>query len=173
VKEERTLLDSTLPGAAARPSPARHRRHPKTVLVLLGLFALLFGGAGLGSVMSQPGILLATSHSGQLVLQDTNSHFVWSAGWNVLSSRSASGGTVHISGKAGATVSLVYYGSYLEILGPTGKGAGTLVVTLDGVTRSVATHATVFHAQHVIFAAGPAGNRHVLTLHVAGTAGHP
>ncbi len=60
---------------------------------------------------------------------------MWSAGWQVLGSRSASGGTVHISGKAGATVSLTYYGSYIEILAPTGHGAGNLAVTLDGVTH--------------------------------------
>ncbi len=31
----------------------------------------------------------------------------------------------------------------------------------------------MFHAGQVIFGAGPAGDRHVLTLRVAGTAGHP
>ena len=108
-----------------------------------------------------------------MVLQDTDSHIRWSSGWKVQSTRSASGGTVHLSTRTGASVTLVYYGSYVEILGPTGRGAGTLQVTLDGTTTSVSTHGSVFRAQQVIFGAATPGARHTLTLRVAGTALHP
>jgi hypothetical protein len=138
------------------------------VLALLGV-----GGAGLGSVLSQPGNLLASSSSSQLVIQDTDSHLVWSSGWKVQSSRSASGGSVHVSSSAGASATLVYYGSYVRILAPTGHGAGSFRVTLDGTTTLVATHGNVFHAQQVVFGAGPAGDRHTLRIQVVGTPGHP
>ncbi len=139
------MLDRTLPGAAARPSPAYHRHHARPVLVVLGVFALLFGGA-LGSELRQPGNLLASSRSSQQVLQDTDSHIVWSSGWMVRSSRSASGGSVHYSGKAGASATVVYYGAYLKLLAPTGQGAGVFRATVDGkATTLVSTHGNVFH----------------------------
>ena len=166
------MLDRTLLGAT-RPSTAHRRRHPRPILVLLAVIALLLGGASLGNVLEQPSHVLATSRSGQMTIQDTDSHFVWSSGWSVHRTPSASGGTVHISGKTGATATIVYYGSYLEILGSTGHGAGTVQVTLDGTTTSVSTHGSVFRPRQVIFAAGPPHRRHVLTLRVAGSAMHP
>ena len=140
---------------------------------LLVLALLAVGGAGLGRVLSQPSNLLTSSSSSQLVLQDTDSHLVWSSGWKVQSNGSASGGSVHVSGKAGASATLVYYGSYLKILAPTGRGAGAFRVTLDGATTTVSTHGNVFRAQRVVFAAGPAGDRHTLKIQVVGTPGHP
>ena len=140
---------------------------------LLVLALLAVGGAGLGRVLSQPSNLLTSSSSSQLVLQDTDSHLVWSSGWKVQSNGSASGDSVHVSGKAGASATLVYYGSYLKILAPTGRGAGAFRVTLDGATTTVSTHGNVFRAQRVVFAAGPAGDRHILKIQVVGTPGHP
>ena len=159
------------PNAAVRRELARDYHAPRPLAWLMVLALIVAGGTGLGGWLTSPGGLLAASSSGQVVVQDTALH--WSAGWTLVHSASASGGTVHASGTAGASVSLVYYGSYLQILGPIGHGAGIARVTLDGRTTSVSTHATTFHARQVIFAAGPPNRRHVLTIRVAGTAGHP
>ena len=70
------------------------------------LALIVAGGTGLGGWLTSPGGLLAASGSGQVVVQDTALH--WSAGWTLIHSASASGGTVHASGTAGASVSLVY-----------------------------------------------------------------
>ena len=165
------MLDRTHPGAAARPATGYRRRHAKPARVLFGVLALLFGGAGLGSVLTQPNSLLASSS--QLIVQDTSAAVVWSAGWKVESSRTALGGTIHYSSTAGASASLIYYGSYMKIIGPTGHGAGDLRVTVDGQTSVVSTHGAVFQARQVIFGAGPTGDRHVLTFQVVGSPGHP
>ena len=159
------------PNAAVRRELARDYHAPRPLAWLMVLALIVAGGTGLGGWLTSPGGLLAASSSGQVVVQDTALH--WSAGWTLVHSASASGGSVHASGTAGASVSLVYYGSYLQILGPIGHGAGIARVTLDGRTTSVSTHATTFHARQVIFAAGPPNRRHVLTIRVAGTAGHP
>ena len=138
---------------------------------LLVIALLAVGGAGLGSVLTQPNSLLASSS--QLIVQDTSAAVVWSAGWKVESSRTALGGTIHYSSTAGASASLIYYGSYMKIIGPTGHGAGDLRVTVDGQTSVVSTHGAVFQARQVIFGAGPTGDRHVLTFQVVGSPGHP
>ncbi|MGH7486672.1 MAG: hypothetical protein ACREMY_13895, partial [bacterium] len=161
------------PNAAVRRELARTPRSSPPIALLLVLSLLAVGGIGLGSVLSQPGDLLATAQSGQEVLQDTDSHFTWSSGWKVERMPSASGGTVHVSGRAGANASIVFYGTYVQILGPTGRGSGSVRVTLDGKTTSVSTHANTFHPRHVIFAASLTGSRHTLNVQVAGTALHP
>jgi parallel beta-helix repeat protein len=161
------------PNAAVRRELAREHHAPRPLAWLLVLALIVAGGTGLAGWLTHPGGILAASSSGQIVLQDTSPALHWSAGWKVVSVRSASGGSVHVSGTAGASVSLVYYGSYLQVLALTGRGDGLIRVTLDGTTTSVSTHATTFHPQKVVFAAGPPNRRHVLTIRVAGTPGHP
>lgn len=161
------------PNAAVRRELARDYRPSRPMAWLLVLALLAVGGTGLGSWLTHPGGLLAASSSSQTVLQDTDSHFHWSSGWSTVSVHSASGGTVHVGSSANASAWIVYYGSYVQLLAPTGRGAGIMRVTLDGVTTSVSTHATTYHPHAVVFAAAGTGRRHLLQIRVAGTAAHP
>lgn len=166
-------------GAISRPDQnaavggelARNHRLSRPLAGLLALSLIVAGGAGLGGWLTGPGGLLTASSP--IPLEDSSAALHWSAGWTVVGTASASGGSEHASSLAGASVSLVYYGSYLQIVAPTGPGRGVFTVTIDKTAASVSTYATAYHPQQVVFRAGPAGRRHVLTLRVDGTAGHP
>jgi parallel beta-helix repeat protein len=160
------------PNAAVRRELAGdHHRPGRPWAVLLTIAALVAAGSGL--VVAGPAGLLAAASSPTWV-QDTSSSLAWSGPWSTVKVASASGGSVTQSTSAGATVSLSYTGSYLRIIGPTGRGRGVFTVKLDGVTTSVSTHADTTSAGQVLFAsAGQAGNSHTLKVTVAGSAGHP
>jgi hypothetical protein len=161
------------PNAAVRRELAHSHRPVQPMAWLLVLALIVVGATGVGSLLTNPNSVLAASSSSQLVLQDSASQFQWSAGWRVARARSASGGTLHATGRAGATMTLVFYGTRIQLLSPTGRGEGTMRVTLDGKATTVSNHATSYHAHNVVFAASPAGSTHTLTVSVAGTPGHP
>ena len=140
-------------------------------LLVIALIAI--GATGMGSLLSRPDNTLAASSASQLVLQDTGSQLQYSAGWRLAKARSASGGTLHASGRAGATMTLVFYGTSIQLMSPTGRAEGAMRVTLDGKTTVVSNHASSYHAHSVVFSATPAGSTHTLTVKVVGTTGHP
>ena len=140
-------------------------------LLVLALIAI--GATGMGSLLSNPNNTLAASSSSQLVVQDTGPQFQWGSGWRQSSTRSASGGTLHASGRAGATATLVFYGTSIKLLSPVGRAEGTMRVTLDGKTTIVSNHASSYRAQQVVYSASPAGSSHTLTIKVTGSPGHP
>jgi hypothetical protein len=138
--------------------------------LLLVLALIVAGGAGLVGQLAGPDSTLAAAHPGQTMLQDSSSALHWSAGWRTVQTASASGGTEHATGRAGASVSLTYVGTKVQIVGPTRRVGGSIQVTLDGTTTSVSTHAKTFHARQVLFTATPVSGHHVLTIRFAGTA---
>jgi hypothetical protein len=161
------------PNAKVRRELAREHRPVRPFAILMTIAALLASAAGVGAWLAGPNGLLAAS-AGPTWVQDTSSNLSWSAGWSLNPMGSASGGTVHTSGTAGATVSYTYTGSYLRVLSPIGPGSGSMTVKLDGKSTSVTTHANRFHADQVVFqGAGKSGSSHSLSITVAGTAGHP
>ena len=162
------------PNVAVRNALARDHRPIRPTAILLAIGLLLAGAAGLTGWLTGPGGLLAASANSPTWVQDTSANLHWSAGWTTVRSATASGGTVHRSGTAGASVSFTYTGSYLRVIAPTGLGAGDITIKLDGQSTTVSTHGSVYRAAQVIYAgAGKAGNSHSVTLTVAGTAGHP
>ena len=162
------------PNIAVRRELARERRPIRPTAILLTIGLLLAGAAGVGGWLTGPGGLLAASSTSPTWVQDTSPSLHWSAGWTVTKTSLASGGTLHTSAVAGASVSLSYTGSYLRIVAPTGRGRGSITVKLDGQTTSVSTHGTIYRAGQVVFqSAGKAGNSHTLTVTVDGTSGHP
>jgi hypothetical protein len=140
-------------------------------VLVLALIAV--GATSMGSLLSNANNPLAASSSSQLVVQDTAAQFQWGDGWRVARTRSASGGTLHATGRTGATMSLVFYGTGVELISPTGRAEGTMRVTLDGKTTIVSNHASSYHAHRVVFSASPTGSTHTLTVRVTGSPGHP
>ncbi len=162
------------PHGAERRDPARRRRGPRPFVGLVAFAALALGATGLGGWLTGPNGLLAASASSPTWLQDTSPAFHWSAGWTVVHTGTASGGIEHASSRAGASVTVTYTGPYLRLVAPTGPGRGRLIVKVDGVSTSVSTHATTFHARQVVFGSpGASSNTHTVTMTVAGTLGHP
>ncbi|MGH2465525.1 MAG: hypothetical protein ACRDGI_08695, partial [Candidatus Limnocylindrales bacterium] len=161
------------PNAAVRRELARtHQR--STPFALLLVFALaVAGGAGLVGQLNSPSDSLAASMAGHTVLQDSSTALDWSGGWKTVRTASALGGTERATGKAGATMSLTYVGTKLQIVGPTRRAGGKLVVTVDGKSHTVSTHASSFHARQVLYTATTASGTHDLTITFPGASNHP
>jgi len=162
------------PNAAVRRELAREHRISGPLPVLMVLALALAGIAGVAGATSQLGGQdgsLAASHSAT-TYQDTSSALHWSAGWKLVRTGSASGGTERATGKAGATMTLSYNGTRVQIIGPTRSAGGTIQVTLDGSSTSVSTHAGSFHAHQVLYTANPANGHHTLTIRFMSTAKH-
>ena len=121
----------TIVSDAAVPSARRASRHRRPLTALLARRTRRPRRRRVRRLLS-PATTLAASSSSQLVLQDTGTQFQWSAGWRLEKVRSASGGSLHASGRAGATVSVVFYGSSVQVLAATGRAEGSMRVTLDG-----------------------------------------
>jgi len=155
---------------ASRPLSRTSHRRPLTALLALGLVAL--GAGGFGSMLS-PATALAASSSSQLVVQNTATQFNWGAGWRLVKVSSASGGSMQATGRAGASVSVVFYGSSVQVLAPTGRAEGSMRVTLDGATRVVSDYRATYTPHHVVFSGSAPGSTHTLTITVLGTSGHP
>ena len=139
------------PNAKVRRELAREHRPVRPIAVLMTIAMLIVGASGVGGWLTGPNGLLAASSSPTWV-QDTSSTLHWSSGWTTVQIATASGGSVHQSTVAGASVSLSYTGSYLRIVGPVGRGRGVMTVDLDGKTTAVSTHASATQAGQVLFA---------------------
>src|SRR5450432_1736703 len=158
------------PNAAVRRELAREHRIFGPLPILMVLALAVAGIAGITGVASQDSSLAASQSA--TTYQDTNSALHWSAGWKLVRTRTASGSTERATGKAGATMTLSYSGTRVQIIGPTSSAGGTIQVTLDGSTRTVSTHARSFHAQQVLYTANPASGNHVMTIRFTTTAEH-
>ncbi|MGH2466103.1 MAG: hypothetical protein ACRDGI_11630, partial [Candidatus Limnocylindrales bacterium] len=156
---------------AARPasthSHPRHRPSVGLIATLVAVIVALGAATQFGSLAST----LAASPSAT-VYQDTGSVFHWSSGWRSVRTSTASGGTEHATGRAGATVTLIYVGTKVQVIGPTRPAGGTIAVSLDGTTRTVSTHSSSFHGRQVLYASTPAAGRHVLTIRFVSSGAH-
>ena len=167
---------SNVPITVVRPTAGRSSagpRRPRALTALLAVGLLAVGAGGIGGWLSHPATTLAASSSSQLVLQDTASQFQWSTGWRLAKAHSALVGSLHASGHAGATVSIVFYGSSVQVLAPTGRSEGSMRITLDGSTRTVSDYRSTYTPHHVVFSGSATGSVHTLTITVIGTRGHP
>lgn len=157
-------------GAPRPESTDSHPRHRPSVGLIATLIAII---VALGAATQFGGLASTLVASPSMtVYQDTGSVFHWSSGWRTVRTSTASGGTEHATGRIGATVTLIYNGTKVEVIGPTRPAGGTIEVTLDGRTRSVSTHSSAFHGRQVLYSATPAAGRHVLTIRFASSGTH-
>ena len=148
-------------------SPPNHH-HLRRILAFLVVATALVAGALASGESFTADPVLAAAHSGRAVLQDSSSALHWSSGWRTVKTSTASGGTEKATGRTGAAVTVRYYGTSIQVTGPTRRVGGTMHVNLDGVSHSVSTHSSGFHGRQLLFSASPANGLHVLTLTFAG-----
>ena len=103
------------PNAAVRRELAREHRTFGPLPVLMVLALSVAGIVGAASQLGGQDSSLAASSA--TTYQDTSPALHWSAGWQLVRTRSASGGTERATGIAGATMTMRYAGTKVQITG--------------------------------------------------------
>jgi hypothetical protein len=96
------------------------------------------------------------------------------SGWLSAGSAVYLGGSAKASRSARAGVTFAFSGTGVAWVGPVGPTRGRASVYLDGrLVTTVNLYRPAFQARQVLYAARVAAGSHILTIRVAGTAGHP
>lgn len=133
-----------------------------------GVLLALFVAATLLPLATLP----AEAAPGVPVLHEqTDPHLIWSGSWSTVTASGPSGGSHAMSASAGASVSLAFYGTGVDVLGMTGPKCGIASVSVDGGTPVSADSyaaATAF-GQTIYSSAALPNGLHTLTVTVTGT----
>ena len=107
------------------------------------------------------------------VFQDQNATF--DAKWATVTSGSASGGQLHRTSTAGATMTFSFTGRAVAIVSPKSAAHGSFRVYLDGVLHTtVSLYQATSKAKVLVYGASWSGNGpHTVKVVAVGTAGHP
>jgi len=107
--------------------------------------------------------------------QDTNAGIAYTAAWGRGNAPLAFGGSVHSTGKAGASATFKFTGRQIAWVATRRANRGTAHVYLDGkLVANVNLHsATIMHRRIVFAHAWAADGAHTIKIVCAGTAGHP
>jgi subtilisin family serine protease len=110
-----------------------------------------------------------------ILFQDTSSLATYSGAWSTVSTSTASGGRLHASSRAGASVTFRTSGRAMAVVGRLGPANGQAKVYVDGVyVRTVDFHRTTTRSRVVVFQRSWAtSGTHTIKVVVVGTAGHP
>jgi hypothetical protein len=109
------------------------------------------------------------------LFQDTSSQATYAGSWSSVSTSTASGGRLHTSTRAGASVTFRTSGRAMAVVGRLGPANGQAKVYVDGVyVRTVDFHRTTTRSRVVVFQRSwAASGSHTIKVVVVGTAGHP
>jgi subtilisin family serine protease len=106
---------------------------------------------------------------------DSTTLATYGSGWSVAASHGATGGSLHSTTKAGATMSFAFTGRSVGLVSPQGASRGDVKVYVDGVLAStVSLFRSTVRSQVIVFARSwSTKSAHTIKLVVVGTAGHP
>ena len=107
--------------------------------------------------------------------QDTNAGIAYTAAWGRGNAPLAFGGSVHSTGKAGASATFKFTGRQIAWVATRRANRGMAHVYLDGkLVANVNLHSpTIMHRRIVFAHAWAADGAHTIKIVCAGTAGHP
>jgi len=106
---------------------------------------------------------------------DTTTLATYGPGWSIAASRGATGGSMHSTTKAGATMTFAFTGRSVGLIAPQSASRGAVKVYVDGALDStVSLYRATVRSQVIVFARSwPTKAAHTVKLVVVGTAGHP
>jgi Big-like domain-containing protein len=115
------------------------------------------------------------STTSKIVRQDTSSSLTYAGTWHTATSSSYSGGSVHYSTAAGASVRYTFTGRSIAVVTTQASSRGQVKVYLDGVFQgTVDTFAASTAYRRVVWSKTFAvAGSHTIKLVVVGTAGRP
>ncbi len=108
------------------------------------------------------------------LIPDTSRKIDWRGGWATARHPSYRGGSVRWTKSRGDRATLVFSGTRVSWIGPTGPTRGKAKVYIDGkLVATVDLYSARFKSSRVVFSKAVPDGRHRITIKALGTAGRP
>jgi subtilisin family serine protease len=106
---------------------------------------------------------------------DSTTLATYGSGWSTTASSGATGGRMHTTTRAGASMTFAFTGRSVALVSPRGASRGSAKVYVDGVYDStISLYRAKVQSQVVVFARSwPGKAAHTVKLVALGTSGHP